>query len=523
MHWSNAQDIYADQIADEPSRETARARSRLEYMNAGYIRNAVRSFKTHVIGAKGPVLKITPAKSHPLAPKVTQEEKDLVEWEWYHWNRETRNTEKLKQLVGALVYDGEAFLQAIYDPYIRDVNLNYQEIEAKRIKHPFQNTTNENEIDGVVYDGIHPVIYYVERLVMNPNLNFEQQYDQIPAEQMLGVSNRDLIGQHRGMSIMQCVLQMQADYRKWITYVLGAAEQAARGGTGFIKSQNQVNPDDLEGNREVMGAYIALEPGVYKTLPFGTEPAWQKTDPPSGVESFGVQVTGEIGAGIGSPSGIMRADTSQYNYSSFRGELQNYWTFIAEVQEMIAQHILDVQFDQWFECRASFDETFQSIFSRYRGRIDRLPREWKYAKPPSVDPLHDVQAYEVMLRMGVISLRMICEALGWDYEDVKADRETEAAEGSVPQVAGNAITANAEGDTPAVSAPSALARSSILPPESLPPLPTLLSAQEAGERLHVSASQIAGWRKAGLASYKMGGRVLYSLNDLTDFITKGKK
>lgn len=49
-HWANAQDAFADEFASEQARGTARARCRQEYLNAGYIRNAVRSFKTHVVG-----------------------------------------------------------------------------------------------------------------------------------------------------------------------------------------------------------------------------------------------------------------------------------------------------------------------------------------------------------------------------------------------------------------------------------------------------------------------------------------
>lgn len=173
------------------------------------------------------------------------------------------------------------------------------------------------------------------------------------------------------------------------------------------------------------------DPGILKVLPVGYEPKMQKPEfPMQGFDAFDRSLNGEIGAGMGIPSGVMLADTSQYNYSSFRGELQNYWTYIAEIQQMLCDRILDRQFSQWFECRASFDPVFQRIYDQLDGRIHRLAREWQFPTPPSVDPLHDAQAYKLLYDMGAMSLRQICDLLGHDINDVKADRDYENKTGT---------------------------------------------------------------------------------------------
>lgn len=648
IHWANAEDIPADAVASSLNRSIARGRCRYEYMNAGYIKNAVRAFKTHVVGAEGPKLKITPPKSHPLCPQISPEEKDLIEWEWYQWVKETENVGKLKHLIGALMYDGEAFLLSIYDPYIFPTEINYQEIEARRVERPFYGEMRENEIDGIEYDGLHPHLYYIERQTLNPNLPQELIYDPFPAKWIHHIANLDLIGQHRGLPMLQCVLQMQADVRNWVIYTLAAAEQAARGGNGFITTDKDAPLDVFDPDNPLEEFIQCTEPGMTRFLPPGAKPEIPDVKFPTQTFSdFNRAINGEIGAGVGVPGGVMMADTSAYNYSSYKGERQNYWTYIADIQQLLNHKILDRQFNQWFEAMSTRHKVFRDIFNRYGTRIGRLPREWKYAKPPSVDPLKDASAWKILKELGVMSEQMMCEELGTDYDDVQNDFEQSnrnAALRLIDQVAeiiqskqqedirnivneailsvkasGFAVPAvmdaqqqmepavndpdiwkslrdksesigamiragvltatpdieavlRQEAGLPAMSAklleswdatgnirqpitlkeaesaavdealgvdeppPDAVAADSGAVPEEddpeIPPprpapsadeLPLLLSAAQAGEKLNVTASQISGWRKAGLPYYRLGGRVKYSLKDLTEWISSASQ
>lgn len=430
-HWAEAHDVYTDQTATDEERSLIRGRSRHEFMNSGYIANAVRKFKTHVVGPTGPELKLTPGRRRSSTVQISNEDRDHLEWEFYFWQEQTQNLDKLEAVAGALMYDGEAYLQAVYDPCIEETGLNFQEIEAKRISHPWGSATEPNEIDGIVYEGLHPVLYYVARLEINPNFGVEDGYFQVPAEQMLTIANRELISQRRGLPILQPTLQLQADARKWTVYTLAAAEMAARGGAGFLKLINGAPDETIERllGRSIAGAYMRGEPGLYKILPPGMEPVGPDPKfPMSNYDDFERSINRAIAAGSGSTTGVMLGDTSNYNYSSYKGDRQNYWSWIQKWQGQLAKKILNRQFDLWLACQSSYDPIARRVLDSAGGKAWRVPREWRFQKPPSVDPQKDAQAWEVLKGMGCYSNNMVCSELGIDYCDVVNDLEDERRE-----------------------------------------------------------------------------------------------
>ena len=419
-YWAGASNMYADQVASGPDRATASARCRKELMNSGNMMNAVRAMKNHVVGASGPTLKLTPSKNNPLDPKVTQGEIDLIAWEWHHWMKATGNVEKLKHIIGALIYDGEAFLMSVYDPYSLPTELNYQEIEASRIRNPYTGSVRENEIDGIVFDGMHPVMYYVEKKILNPNFSSEQRFDQIPACYMLHIANLDLIDQHRGLPAMQCGLQMMLDIRAWTMHTIAAANQAARGGAGFVEIDKEC-PIDFD---EAMDIVSGVNPGDLRVLwPGAKANVPDAKFPTSTFGEFYHKLWNQVAAAIGSAGCIMMADTADLNYSSYKGLRQNYYTNIESLQHLLNDRILDRQFNQWFECMSKKNQVFDRIYRAFGGHIGRLSREWKYAQPPSVDPLKDVTAWKIHKELGTLSTQMICEENGVDYDDVQNDFE----------------------------------------------------------------------------------------------------
>ena len=52
-------------------------------------------------------------------------------------------------------------------------------------------------------------------------------------------------------------------------------------------------------------------------------------------------------------------------------------------------------------------------------------------------------------------------------------------------------------------------------------IPKLRSAQELAAEMGVPAGRIMGWRRLGLPSYKLGGRVLYEPSAVAEFVKKG--
>lgn len=560
-YWSNAQDLLADEYATPNARAAARARSRLVYRNAANINSGVRCFTSDVIGAKGPKLKITPAKSHPLVPDITKEEKDIIEWEWYFWAKETQNIEKLRRVASALMYDGEAFLMSVFDPRVEGAELNYQEIESKRVASPLGSNMRENELDGIVFDGMRPSLFYVQKTHVNPLVPPELDMMQIPAENMLHIAWLDMIGQNRGLPMLQCVLQMQADLHRYRTLTLAAAAQAAQGAGGYMKTQHGINLELLPPFGDAASVYTHCEPGMVKFIPPGMEPVIPDVKFPTNTfADFNNTISDEVSSGYGVPGCRSSMRASDHNYSSLKVVERIYFTFIANVQSLINDAILDRQFCQWFECMASVEDnpTFQNIFNRFRGRIDRIPREWKYAKPVSLDMLKDAQAWEIMERNHWMSPQMIREELGVDSDDVmndfEEDRKNDTArlvdevsaiiggqyETIVKNIVNEAMKASGTkppDETPGTpTPPNAVVASADFDDEkdaddpAIPPprpysaadLQNLITAAQAAERIGVSAGTIHGWRKAGLPYCLLGKRIKYLPEDIHNFIAAGR-
>ena len=140
----------------------------------------------------------------------------------------------------------------------------------------------------------------------------------------------------------------------------------------------------------------------------------------------------------------MGADTSAYNYSSWRGERQNYWTFISEVQDEIRDSRLDPAFWRWIECHATYWRECKSaelcvqLLERF-GQPYRIPIEWVFPEPPSADPEKDARADQINLEIGATSLHKIIETKGLDYEEIFEQRLQEAKDAAKLKAAGEGI------------------------------------------------------------------------------------
>ena len=108
-YWSEAQDDYSDRMADAAERSKMRARARKEATNNGYAANAIRAFGNHVIGRHGGMLRILPEAG------LTREETKILEFQFWNWQRQTKDVEKLRRAVRALMFDGEAFQRFIFE------------------------------------------------------------------------------------------------------------------------------------------------------------------------------------------------------------------------------------------------------------------------------------------------------------------------------------------------------------------------------------------------------------------------
>ena len=237
------------------------------------------------------------------------------------------------------------------------------------------------------------------------------------------------------------------------------------------------------------------------------------------------------------PKGMMAADTSNYNYSSWRGEKQNYWGFVDEWQDLVADELMNPRFGFWLRCFACCQrqtaEIARKLLNMWENNPDRIPHEWKNRLPDSADPEKDRKADEIALKLGLTSIHQICSRDGLDYDQLRRERKQESEEdfaevyrsmygGGIAAGGGDwsAILNGLQEDTTQMltDGRSEQPEGEKEPSEPRPGL-KLLNAHQAAEKFGISASSIRNWRNHGLNSYKIGGGPpMFDENELEEFI-----
>lgn len=542
-HWQYATDADADEIANESERMVARMRCRQEYLNSGYVKNAVRNFSTHIIGKRGPQIKLQIDDTQDPAQKLTKDEKNHIEWAFFQWSKKVKLAKKLRMMVGALMYDGECFLRFVYDPHIRGTKLNVQVISAKRISRNGMGATNEYELDGIVYDEFdHPKQYWIQFRVPNPNFNYEFKPKPVPASHMLHLANLELPEQHRGLPILKTTLEKIAQVRRWDTYSLGAAEQAARC-AGVMQTNVQPNSGDSAAAYDGPTTRMLPSPNPGQIYVMAEGWNFQQTKAEYPVNNHGdfvnTQIT-EFSAGIGEPAAYVMADCSNYNYSSWRGEKQFYWNNVEVIQADLEDDLLDPIFHRFLYYYAAINKLTKAVLDRVEWDFDLINRTWQFPVPESADPEKDAKADELKLKNMTTSRTRICAKNGEEFTEIAKElmdenavllnKFTDDIVSSIqqkmlpaPDVAAEASGAGgqATGEATAPSPQSAAPDEAAGPPPTPEELPSMLNTAEIAEKMNVTPGQISGWRKLGMPFAKLGSRFLYRFKDVSEWI-KGK-
>ena len=133
--------------------------------------------------------------------------------------------EMLQGTIKGFISAGEDF----YSQVVEDGGYKLQRIEPERIATPYGQSLSSKLIMGVEKDTQgRPTAYYISR--MNPGASAAgllNQYDRIPAEQILHLYRLDQAGQSRGVPWIAPALERFADYAQYNRAVIKAAEMAA--------------------------------------------------------------------------------------------------------------------------------------------------------------------------------------------------------------------------------------------------------------------------------------------------------
>ena len=532
-------DGYADEIASFGARSEARKNCLREYLNSGYAKNAARVWGYHVVGVNGPQLYLLEECG------LEKSEREALEWEFWFWQKRTKDVRKIRTALRACMFAGEAFQRFVYDRNVPEVNFNIEEIEAQRVDCPWHDS-DPNAFDGITYSGQFAKTYKILKKDINPDYYNGFEFEEVPAREVMHLANLEMPGQHRGLPIFAAVVRLMQETVIWEKYTLGAAAWAARWG-GFVKTNVQMDYDQL--GTPSSPVIPGPNPGDLFFLEDGYTPEQVKAEYPTATfDDFKRSQLNEIGAGCGMPLGILAADTSAYNYSSWRGEKQNYWGYVDEWQEIIKDELMEPRFAFWLECFASCKRKTAAIARKLLDVWDndpaRIPHEWKNKLPESADPEKDRKADEIGLRIGTLSIHQICAREGIDYDQLRREREQEkedfkeeyatllgtqgvAAAGDWSNILTDlkddtmaALTdGKSEGQELSESAQTSQTAEQQPTTNTVASPLHLLTSRQAAEKIGVSPSQILRWRQHGLNSYQIAGSPpRFDENELTDFV-----
>ena len=341
-YFSDATDAYADTITQESTLQEMRGNSRKVYLNEGCTNHGAFISGIHATGGKGPSLRIISAKekgrrgSDPMAPELSEEEREHIEWEWYYFSQAIDLTENVRQAVEALQYDGELFFRMVTDEEIPQAKFNIEQIEAKRVRYPMEGAWKENVVSGIEFEGLHPKCYFVVPKTLNPSMDWNWQAFQVPAEDMIHFFIPRLPDQHRGIPWMQSVLNDVAETNIYEQYHLGAANAAARNSGGVVEL-----PAGSSTNWNPKSTYISPNPGEIKQLaPGQTYKQLSATWPTSTYGPYIETKREKHAAGMQLTKAMLTNNFEKHNYSSFRGEMIVYWEVVKFIRQRIEKHRL---------------------------------------------------------------------------------------------------------------------------------------------------------------------------------------
>ena len=343
-HWANADALSANAALSPEVRRIIRNRARYERANNSYIHGICVTKSNDLIGTGPRVLLDT---GNPDADRS-------IGRSWFDWSWAIRLADKLRIATEAKTCDGESFAWMFTnrrrDP--RNVQLDIRLVEADQVASPAYDYVQTISPDGSLVDGVeldadgNVIAYHV--LTGHPGSNYLigiNEYDRVPAEEMLHWFRATRPGQHRGVSELACCLRLTANMRRYTEAVIRAAEIAADLAAFVHSNSPAAQVDEVD-----PFAAIEIEKGTLTTLPEGWDISQLKAEQPTNThQAFTRTLLGEISRGVNLPYHKAAFDASSYNYSSARLDGQLHDQNVRVDRDELERSWLDRIFSAWLD------------------------------------------------------------------------------------------------------------------------------------------------------------------------------
>lgn len=245
----------------------------------------------------------------------------------------------------------------------------------------------------------------------------ERTRDRVPASEIIHLYRPDRVNQTRGVTWFAPALfklKMVAGYEE---AELVASRMAAAKGGFFERTADAVTVDP---NSDAADERIAIEmePGLFDYLPIGWSfKEWDPEHPTSAFADFHKAMIRGIANGLNVSYTSLANDLENVNFSSIRAGLLNERDAWRRMQQMLIGHLhwrVHREWLRWALTTGALDLPSRNQEQWLSARW--LPRGW-----PWVDPVKDLQAAAMALRLGVDSRTRIAAEQGRDFGEVLDD------------------------------------------------------------------------------------------------------
>lgn len=350
-------------------------------------------------------------------------------------------------VVRAMVQDGESFLHIVSTPNGPMLRILPREMVDDSRTSPVSDGVAD--INGVRFgaDGTR-LGFWVFKDRPQDVLNGLIESALIPASDILHIFKPIAPGAVRGVSWLAPVLLTLSELDQWSDAALVNAKVQAMLCAFLIDANGTGEPfsgEDL--------ANISLEPATIRRLPAGYDVKFSSPQQAQSAMEHGQFMLRAVAAGLSMPEFLLSGDMRSASYSSMRSALVAWRQRCEQIQfQILAPQLL----------RPVWERVVTWLI--LSGRItapdfESNPDAWLAADfyPPAapwVDPQKDAAAQQIMVESGFTSRRQVVASLGFDVEQVDAERAADAErEAALGLQSSPTSTGTAPDDEPDSNAP----------------------------------------------------------------------
>lgn len=389
--WSQADFMLPSQSLTHEVRMTIKSRARYESENTPWIAGMMMQYSEDVIST---------------GPRIQIEKDSDIEQDWNRWCAAVDFSGKLRTAVMTKVRDGECFIQLTTNPKVRNESKLFPLlIDCSRVT---SSDAVSKNADGVVLDSfLEPVRYQIQKDLDDVTLG----YYEVDADHMCHYFRCFMPEQHRGVSDIAPALPSIAMLRQYTIAMLNKMEASATV-VGVLEPDTAViDPDSVA---DPPFTSFDMPARSWMTLPSGYKSKqFQLMNPTDSQSSFASQVKCEVARCILATKNIVLGDSSDYNYSSARLDMQSYDRAIDVARKEVEKSIVDKVFHAWWR-------------ERFGNR--EVPAYHYYWPARSfINPLQESQSDTVRLQNGSLTYQQMCASEGFDWQETMRMRfESEA-------------------------------------------------------------------------------------------------